>query len=315
MKIQIKNLEANPYRDMNNYPIDQIKVNSLTDSINQTGFWDNILARKSNGKYQIAYGHHRLIALRGAMKPTDEVDIPVKELSDALMIKIMAKENDDDWKTTPKIIDETVRVTKKFLEENSEEVKKMGFRSAIAERIGAVIIAKFLDWDEWKVSNSLERIGLIENKIIDKEAIERLPTDYSARTFIKAVKKMDLPLNKQNAAVDKILDTKRSERDIEDAVIGEKYTAPKKKQEYKNEQLKSFENFIGELRNDSDDLYEKLRKFARLEKEIGEYDKNVYRKLLDLSLSTLSKQIDLIIKNNKNEKGEFTNSNPASITG
>ena len=36
------------------------KIESLAKSINQTGFWDNILARKKNGKIQIAYGHHRL---------------------------------------------------------------------------------------------------------------------------------------------------------------------------------------------------------------------------------------------------------------
>ena len=86
MKVQIKNLETNPYRDMENYPINEEKVQRLADSINQTGFWDNILARKQNGKIQIAYGHHRLVALRKVMKPTDEVDIPVKSLDEATMI-------------------------------------------------------------------------------------------------------------------------------------------------------------------------------------------------------------------------------------
>ena len=118
MKVKIEQLEPNPYRDMKNYPIKEEKVKTLVDSIQQTGFWDNILARKQGSKYQIAYGHHRLAAIREVMKPTDEVDIPVKELTDALMLKIMANENMDDWKAAPQVIDETVRVTKRFLEEH-----------------------------------------------------------------------------------------------------------------------------------------------------------------------------------------------------
>jgi ParB-like chromosome segregation protein Spo0J len=68
----------------------------LVASIGQTGFWDNILARKKDDQIQIAYGHHRLAALRQCMKPNDTVDIPVKPLDDATMLKIMANENMDE---------------------------------------------------------------------------------------------------------------------------------------------------------------------------------------------------------------------------
>lgn len=57
------------------------KVNSLVKSIKQTGFWDNILARKNKaGKYEIAYGHHRLQALKKALGKSAVVDIPVKKM-------------------------------------------------------------------------------------------------------------------------------------------------------------------------------------------------------------------------------------------
>jgi hypothetical protein len=36
MKVKIKDLEPNPYRDMNHYPIDEVKVRNLVDSIQQT---------------------------------------------------------------------------------------------------------------------------------------------------------------------------------------------------------------------------------------------------------------------------------------
>ena len=180
MRIRIKDLKPNPFRDMKNYPINEQKVKSLTNSINQTGFWDNILARPKpnhtfmtekiidsdeeydqpeymhiiydeNGEeedyddpiFEIAYGHHRLVALKKLFKPDDYVDIPVKELDDSTMIRIMANENDENWGTSPKIIDETVRVTKKFLEEHKELIPAVSMGAAHGT-IGPAIISNFL---------------------------------------------------------------------------------------------------------------------------------------------------------------------------
>ena len=88
------------------------------------GFWDNILARGIDGHVQIAYGHHRLEALKRIKDLTEMVDIPVKTFTDATMIQTMANENMDDWKLGPKVIDETVKVTKKFLEDNPDIYSK-----------------------------------------------------------------------------------------------------------------------------------------------------------------------------------------------
>lgn len=318
MKIKIKDLKPNPFRDTSNYPMNEEKVRMLAESIKQTGFWDNILARKQNVNYQIAYGHHRLAAIREVMNPIDEIDIPVKELSDALMIKIMANENMDEWKTTPQVIDETVRVTKKFLEEHPEEVKKIWNGDApMGASVGRSIISRFLGgkaWSEDRVSYSLERLHLIEDKIIDSEAIKSLPTERSARDFVKAVKETKLPLNKQRAAVEKILDGNRGEQAVKDAVIGEKYNTPKKKQEYKSEKIIKYESYVAGIRNDADNLFEDLKELVKLEKEIGDIGNNLYRSLLMMSLSTLSKQIEIIIKNKDNEKTESSNTNLRSIT-
>ena len=64
MKVRLKDLNPNPFRDIKNYPISEEKVQSLVNSIHQIGFWDNILARKTNGRIEIAYGHHRHLALQ-----------------------------------------------------------------------------------------------------------------------------------------------------------------------------------------------------------------------------------------------------------
>ena len=114
MKIQIESLKPNPFRDLDKYKIDPYKVDALTTSIKETSFWDNILARPTNnGNYQIAYGHHRLLAIQKA--GLSEVDIPIRELDDATMIKIMANENMEQWGSNNAVIKESVRVAKEFL--------------------------------------------------------------------------------------------------------------------------------------------------------------------------------------------------------
>lgn len=114
MKIQVKDVVANPFRKLEKYPIDPYKVQALKTSIQETSFWDNILTRKRDGKYQIAYGHHRLLALQEL--GIEEIDVPVKEISDADMIRIMANENMDDWQLSPAVINETVAVAKEYLD-------------------------------------------------------------------------------------------------------------------------------------------------------------------------------------------------------
>ena len=53
--------------------------------------------------------------------------MPIKNISDANMIRIMANENIEEWKTSPSVIHETIKVAKTFL--NSE-------------------LAKYKPWDE-----------------------------------------------------------------------------------------------------------------------------------------------------------------------
>ena len=88
MKILVKDIFYNPYRS-SKIPFNNEKIKQLETNIESTGFWDNIVARKNNGKYEIAYGHHRLEALKNL--GIKEVDIPIKDLDDDTIKKIMSK--------------------------------------------------------------------------------------------------------------------------------------------------------------------------------------------------------------------------------
>jgi len=244
MKVQIKNLKPNPFRDMDNYPIMQDKVQSLINSINQTGFWDNILARKNNGNIEIAYGHHRLVVLRKLFKPDDYVDIPVRELDDSTMIRIMANENDESWGTSPKIIDETIGVVRKYI--LSDHVQTyIKTKNPIRGKdyfysIEAFQISEFLNgnWVESRVNFSLERIKAEETEEtheqhIDKEAVEMYPTERSARNFVKAVKQIKniTPEQQRNVAKRMIEKESFGELVIKSELLDEKYRGKKKKED------------------------------------------------------------------------------------
>lgn len=107
--VPISKLKANPFRHLEDYPIDAAKIEELERSFEQTGFWDNILARENGSGFEIAYGHHRLTALRKKFGERKQVGIIVRPLSDEDMLKIMAAENAEEYRTLAAVEHETVK--------------------------------------------------------------------------------------------------------------------------------------------------------------------------------------------------------------
>ena len=112
--VPIKDLLSNPFRRIEHYPIRREKVEALKESIEKTGFWDNLLVRSAkNGKFERAFGEHRATALKEYFdehpKEDRKVGVIVRDLSDADMIQIMARENMEEWGATSGIVEiETV---------------------------------------------------------------------------------------------------------------------------------------------------------------------------------------------------------------
>jgi len=326
MKVQIKDLKPNPFRDIKNYPFDKEKIQSLIYSIRQTGFWDNILARQINGEIQITYGHHRLEALKQVMKPTDKVNIFIrsaKVLTDAVMIQIMANENMEQWKTSIRVIDETVRVNEEFLEKYPERKVDFSARSGGKRSKKAEEISSFLgkNWNLRRVDCSLERLNLIKKGIIDKEAIEKLPTPQSAIDFVQAIKDYDLPKEKHKNVVDNILEAthgRGGRQTIIDAVFFEKYKKhPEKVKKRKEENnIIEFEKFVEKVTEKADDFSNNFNELIKLKED---FDSDFYRNMIDkyifLSiLGRLKNQIDNFLKNYNHEKNNISGGNLTSIS-
>jgi ParB/RepB/Spo0J family partition protein len=348
MKIKLKDLKSNPYRDLKKYPIQQDRVENLKASIEQTGFWDNILARPSGKQYELAYGHNRLIALQ--QLGIEEIDIPIKTIPDADMVRIMATENREQYDENQAILIETVQAVKNYLDNELtkyENIKEMpshimnlldGTRQEDLSRlkskgVGQTTILKFLGkgWKQWKIQHALEVLNSSE---INPEAIKQFESTGMGSAFTKAIKEINKDSSKsvdfkeQMRLAKKLNDSDRKIEGksgggnyystIKDMVKDEftinKYT-PIKKQSQKSENIIKYENYIDELSTKTDNLREDLHNLILTEKEIGEVEENVRRKLLIMRLDSLKKQIELVItKNYKNEKIKQNNDGIKCLT-
>jgi len=124
MKYQLKDVRPNPFRRSEKYPILKEKVEELVESIETTGFWENIVGREVDGKLQVAYGHHRLEALKKVFPLTQEFDWRVRKLSDGTMVQMMARENSEAYKQNADVLLESIRATVQALADGKIEIGK-----------------------------------------------------------------------------------------------------------------------------------------------------------------------------------------------
>ncbi|HYG74408.1 MAG TPA: ParB/RepB/Spo0J family partition protein [Planctomycetota bacterium] len=190
MKISLTDLRPNPYRDLARYPIVRQKVESLKASIRSTGFWDNVLVRKAEdgAHYELAYGHHRLEALKELVREEIiekdyQLDVPVRKIDDATMIRIMANENVEEFKVTAEIIDETVRVTREFIMKETRTPMQEITASDISQFLGGC-------WTEDKVEVALQRLSLFDRGTLQREQLKGL-SHTAARSIQREVARIE----------------------------------------------------------------------------------------------------------------------------
>lgn len=246
MKIAVKDLKPNPYRNMDRYPIDRAKVEQLKSSIKDLTFWDNILLRKNCQGYEIAYGHHRWIALKELKYK--EIDVPVRQLDDATMIRIMAEEN-FNWQSSPAVINETVLAVKTFLDAEiakyddwshvNKSIKVIfasnsQFQQCKQDGVGQTTILKFLggNWKQHTIQSALLTLKLDKMPAsqggVDRNATEIIPTMEQAKVFRNSVSEHKIPKPTQKKIAKEIVSEGVGKRDIP-YLVAEHSTLPVKK--------------------------------------------------------------------------------------
>jgi hypothetical protein len=135
-KFPLSHIDPNPWRRLDRYPIRRETVDALKESIATTGWWDNVVARedpKDPTRAQLAYGHHRYQALHELYTPDHLVVLNIRPLPDAQMVKIMARENMDEFGASAAVQHETVRtIVEAFSRDEIELYPREGIPAAIA---------------------------------------------------------------------------------------------------------------------------------------------------------------------------------------
>lgn len=213
MKVKVKNIEFNPFRNIDLVPIDRVAVDKIKESITDHGLWEGLRVRpKDNnwqsGKYQIPFGHHRLVALREM--GISEIDVPVVEITDYDMVLMMVRENMTQSGMDVKRIHGTVREVKEFLDGKLTEFKtwdefrlfdfkqpmfseiqtEPSFRSIKGKGVGPKTVKSFLKntIPEWRIAESLD---LINTGDINEEVLPILETTGALAGFKKAIRKIN----------------------------------------------------------------------------------------------------------------------------
>lgn len=222
--VKVRDIEKNPYRDYSTYGIQEDKIASLVESINETGFWETVIGRQKDEKVQIAFGHHRVEAARRVFKkPEDTIPIIIRELSDDMMRKMMVRENKTEYGCHPAAIDDAVKASRDHLEGHKDEARKAlsSVRSEVKRvRVGAPAIAKDTGYPVTTVERSLQRLAWIEAGEVDKEALYKMPHQEAASRFARAVRLAKLPVGDQRRVAEKVAkDGKFGEPSIMETIL------------------------------------------------------------------------------------------------
>ncbi len=105
--VKLSSIYANPYRNL--ISLNQTKVEALCRSIRDTGFWGpTIFVREREGRYEQAFGHHRIAALRQLSVDGAMVTVTVADMTDRQMIEYMGRENMEDYATNFRVLLDTL---------------------------------------------------------------------------------------------------------------------------------------------------------------------------------------------------------------
>ncbi|MFH0938443.1 MAG: ParB N-terminal domain-containing protein [Planctomycetota bacterium] len=184
---------------MAHYPIHREKVEALKASIRSTGFWDNLMVRRASDAkhFEIAYGHHRLQAIQELIsekivEPELQIEVSVRNFDDADMLRIMANENVEVYRVTADIIDETVRVTREYIQTQTKTPLDQITASDISQFLGG-------SWNEARTQVSLQRLSLFDRGTLRREQLNGL-SRQAARSVQREVAKVEKMITRDKLA-------------------------------------------------------------------------------------------------------------------
>jgi len=216
-KIALKDLLPNPSRNLKRLKLNEGKIEKLMTSIELDTFWGGLHCRPSSGKkYELAFGHHRVEALKRLYGDNHKIDMTVREISDGSMFRLMVNENALQNEMTVEEIDFYINEAKLFLEGHPEIASGYGslekinksMRHAGVTHIGGRMLFRFLNdtkkedseilnnknniiWGKARIRESLKRLSIIDSGLISEDVIHKFPNPTNATVFIKSITEKD----------------------------------------------------------------------------------------------------------------------------
>jgi hypothetical protein len=113
--VPLDQIVANPWRDLDLFPIDPEHVQELRESINEHDFFSSLKGRRVNGKVEIGCGHARVEAARKAKLET--IPIFIDNMDEDEMVLLMTDENATQPGANPgAVMNEVAAVTRRLID-------------------------------------------------------------------------------------------------------------------------------------------------------------------------------------------------------
>ena len=184
--VSLSSLDPNPLRNMARYPFNEDKLTALRRSIKDVGLWEGVIARKHSGRYQIAFGHHRVEAARKELGKDARIPVIVRALTDEQMIQFMGRENTEFYNADFLVMLESWEAAARFIEQDK------------AQKAEDVVIAQLLGWiraqpgdrKDFRMDNTASACAkaskLIAGGYLDRDTLSGLPV-HSVREIVERV--------------------------------------------------------------------------------------------------------------------------------
>jgi ParB-like chromosome segregation protein Spo0J len=207
--VPLSKIVANPFRKLGEYDIEKEKIEALKGSMERTGFWENVVARKRGDVYELAYGHHRWEAFKEKFGEKASMNLIVRDIDDDDMLRIMADENMNEFDHSVKVANATIeavvnayadgkiklnapnerngkgiRFAPKFVILSPEKRKEKQTQGLGLFPYNAETIADFLKWRQPGgqvkpvILNALAALEEVESGRMKKEEIEHLSPEH-----------------------------------------------------------------------------------------------------------------------------------------
>lgn len=316
IQADLLSIEDNPHREPTAYVYDDAKIVELMEIIADLTFWENILARKTkDGRIQIAYGHHRLEAVRRLLAEgmteykTIKINVrPESQLTDEVMLKIFIQENKDTWGEIPQNLCMSILQVQAHLtgilnasKDKDEFLKKIGAAGALTvddraftrmknSGVGASTIAQFLG-DTWSRQTISDALQVLKDDEATFKLAQNLPNVTLAHRFQKLV-----TLEAETKKDDPVMATEEVQRKVQDLILKNNLTRAEVEQAIKLSKAADEPDPLGAIKV----VAEKKKALATKAKEAAAKDRPAPKEPIEKIQVAFDKVIEVIRKEKVN---------------